>query len=193
MRDHFSKKAVRAAILSFFAIIILYPILIVAISSFRTNSQIMMNLFGLPEKLMFENYETVWTKSDIPVYLKNSIINTGFSVCTILMAASLVAFVTTRKDCWFRQPLYLLFTLGSAIPMQVGIISQYLMMTKIKLLNSHVGLILIYTAYGLPMAVFIMHNFFRAIPLKFKSPLSSTDVQIFNCFYESYCLCLSPC
>lgn len=153
-----------SAVMLIFGLVILYPILLVVVSSFRTNQEIMLNLFALPKRLMLDNYATVWTKSDIPVYLKNSAVNTGFSVCAILMLAGLVAFVATRPDCAFAKPLYLLFTLGIAIPMQVGIISEYLMMARLKLLNSNLGLILIHTAYGLPMAVFIMFNFFRTIP-----------------------------
>lgn len=147
-----------------FGLVILYPILLVIVSSFRTNQEVMLDLFGLPKRLMLDNYLTVWSKSNIPVYLKNSVINTGFSVSAILLLASLVAYVATRSDCVFAKPLYLLFTLGIAIPMQVGIISEYLMMARLKLLNSNLGLILIHTAYGLPMAVFIMYNFFRVIP-----------------------------
>ena len=153
-----------SAVMLLFGLVILYPILLVVVSSFRTNQEIMLNLFALPKRLMLDNYLTVWTKSDIPVYLKNSAINTGFSVCAILMLAGLVAFVATRPDCAFAKPLYLLFTLGIAIPMQVGIISEYLMMARLKLLNSNLGLILVHTAYGLPMAVFIMYNFFRTVP-----------------------------
>jgi raffinose/stachyose/melibiose transport system permease protein len=166
MQTPMYKKVARAAVLSFFGLVILYPIFLVVISSFRTNAEIMLDLFGMPKRIMIDNYATVWTKSDIPVYLKNSLINTSGSVCAILVLASLVAFVCTRPDCLFKKPLYLLFTLGIAIPMQVGIISEYLMMARMKLLNSNLGLILIHTAYGLPMAVFIMYNFFRTIPME---------------------------
>jgi raffinose/stachyose/melibiose transport system permease protein len=98
------------------------------------------------------------------VYFKNSLINTSLSMVLIVFFSSLVSFVFCRKNCIVSKPLYIIFILGISVPMQVGILSEYLLLSRLRLLNTNIGMVLVYIAYYLPFAVFIFYNFFKTIP-----------------------------
>lgn len=164
MRKHnLLNNTLKFIVLSIFFVLIVYPIYTVIVSSLKSNDQIYTNVFSLPTDYVFSNYQLAWTKGSMSTYLFNSVINTGVSTIGVVLFASMIAFVLTRRDFVGKKVVYVLFVMGIAIPAQVAIVQEYLLLSNLKLLNSNLGLILIYIAYGLPFAVFIMYNFFRSI------------------------------
>jgi raffinose/stachyose/melibiose transport system permease protein len=151
-------------VLFVFLVVIFYPIFLVILSSFKENRQILIDTFGLPKPLSLGNFSTAFSRGNMAIYFKNSLINTGLSAALIVFFSSLVSFVLCRKNCIFSKPLYVIFILGISVPMQVGIVSEYLLLSQFRLLNTNAGMILVYIAYHLPFAVFILCNFFRTIP-----------------------------
>ena len=62
------------------AIIMLYPILMMAMSGFKTNAEIFTHPFALPNSWNLDNFKVIWTQTNVPRFLLNSVIVTGFSV-----------------------------------------------------------------------------------------------------------------
>jgi N-acetylglucosamine transport system permease protein len=60
--------------------------------------------------------------------------------------------------------LYYLFLAGLMFPIFLGLVPLFFLMKHLALLNSHLGLILVYAAFGLPFTVFVLTAFFRTIP-----------------------------
>lgn len=147
-----------------FVIFIVYPILIVTISSFKSTAELYQNTFGWPADPILTNYVTAWIDGSLSVYYINSIIVTTVSIVLVVFLASLASFAITREDCMFKNFIYGAFILGIAIPYQVGILPLYIQMSKMNLVNNRLGLILVYVAFGLPFSVFVMSGFFKAIP-----------------------------
>jgi raffinose/stachyose/melibiose transport system permease protein len=134
------------------------------LSSFKENRQILIDTFALPKPFVLSNFSTAVEQGNMTIYFKNSIINTVLSAVFIVFFSSLISFVLCRKNFIISKPLYIIFILGISVPMQVGIVSEYLLLSRLKLLNTNAGMILVYIAYHLPFAVFIFYNFFRTIP-----------------------------
>lgn len=145
------------------ASIIMYPIFMVLIGSFRDNMSIMMDPFGLPNKLFFDNYVKAWTDGILYALYKNSLIVTFASVILIVIFSSMIGFVLSRPDFKPKKILYTIIVIGMTIPFQVGIIPLYLQMSKFKLTDSYIGLIIVYVVNYLSFSTFIMYGFFRNV------------------------------
>jgi raffinose/stachyose/melibiose transport system permease protein len=164
MKQSLPQRIIRFIVLFLFFVVIFYPIFLVVLSSFKENRQILIDTFGLPKHLSLDNFSTAFQKGNMAIYFKNSLINTSLSAAFIVFFSSLVSFVLCRRNCVVSKPLYIIFILGISVPMQVGIVSEYLLLSRLNLLNTNAGMILVYIAYHLSFAVFILYNFFKAIP-----------------------------
>ncbi|MCL2164058.1 MAG: carbohydrate ABC transporter permease [Oscillospiraceae bacterium] len=197
-------KIIKYLILSVFSFLVLYPIYMVTSGSFRKNMQILMDPFGMPTSLMLDNYVKAFKEGMFSSLYKNSIIVTVFSVALITLFSSMIAYVMTRPDFKFRRLLNTIFIIGMTIPFQVGIIPLYLQMNRLRLVDSHLGLIIVYIVSYLSYSTFITYGFFKQIPrdlqeaasidgagnfrlfLSIVAPLSSavlTTVTIFNLMF----------
>jgi len=190
------KKAKALAALKYIFLIvvgifILYPLYMVVVNSFRTNTNIMMDPFGLPDKLMFDNYVKAWTNGTLYALYKNSAIVTFGSVALIALFSSMVGFVMSREDFRFRKLLFTLFIIGMTIPFQVGIIPLYLQMNSFGLTDSHLGLIIVYVVNYLSFSTYIMYGFIRRISRDIQEAALIDGVSNFGMYWRII-LPLSP-
>ena len=152
------------ALLCLFAITTVYPLLWMVYTSFKSNQDISMNTLALPTKLHFENYAEAWQTARIGEYFFNSIIVAVVSIIfTVLLGAS-AAFILSKFKFRLRRLIYTSFIIGMLIPLQSILVPLFIQMRSLKLLDSLWSLILSYTAFGLPIAIFILESFIRALP-----------------------------
>jgi ABC-type glycerol-3-phosphate transport system permease component len=154
-----------AALLSYAAWVVL-PMIWVAWSSLKTDESIFRDAFALPVagNLRFDNYSRAWRVARLGDYFFNSVLVTTVSVALIVSLGAMAAYALAR----YRHPLgraaYGLFIAGLMIPAQLAIVPLFFEMRTLGLLNTRLGLILVYTANGLPFAIFILVGFFRSLP-----------------------------
>lgn len=154
---------IKGMFLTVFSILILYPIFFIFMGSFKNNTKIMMEPFGLPQNFTLVNYTKAWTDGVLYALFKNSIIVTFVSVALVVIFASFIAFVMTREDFKFKYLLFIIIIFGTTIPYQVGIMPLYLQLNRFNLVNTYLGLIIVYTVYNLSFSTFIMYGFFKHI------------------------------
>jgi raffinose/stachyose/melibiose transport system permease protein len=142
----------------------LYPVFVMAVSAFRTNAQIFSKPFALPDGLFTGNFERVWAETNLPRYLLNSVLVTGGSVALVCVFGTLAAYALARYRFRGNEFLYLFFLAGLMIPLKLAVIPLFIQLTRLGLIDSLLGLILVYTAMGMPSAVFILTGFLRALP-----------------------------
>ncbi len=147
-----------------YAAVVLYPFLVALLSSLKPLGEIYSSPFGLPQRVQFGNYAQAWRQATFAVYFRNSVIVTGAAVTLLLFLASMAAYVLARYR--FRGGVFisLLFLAGLTLPQRLAIVPLFVLMRDLHLLDSLVGLVLVYTAGGLPFAIFLMTSFFRTIP-----------------------------
>ncbi len=152
------------AVLIFNAVIILIPVLFLFNSSLRETNDFARTPFKLATDPYWANFSSVWQDGDFAIYLKNSIIVTGGSLILILVCALGAGFVLGRYE--FRGHSFIMaFVLsGMLVPAKLAILPLFIQLKWMHLLNSHLGLILVYAAGALPAAIFIMSGFFRSLP-----------------------------
>ena len=154
----------RRAVLAVYALLIIVPLLVVLLGSFKTTKQLFASPFGLPKSLSPHNYSTVLGNADMGRALINSSIVTGFAVVLTLLFGSLASYGLARIPGWRGWVIYGFLVLGMAVPAQANMIPQYVLFQRLHLLDSLVGLVLIEIVVTLPVAVFILTGFMRTLP-----------------------------
>lgn len=163
-RNPISGKAIgQNAMLVVLAVIIAVPALIVLISSFKTQGEIIKNPLTIPTKPSIDGYRSA-QETNILRALRNSVIIVAFSVPLTVFFAALTAFAVTRLEGWKSRALFALFAIGLAIPAQIIGVQQSALFIDLKLNNSFRGLVLINVAATLPVSVFILTGFMRTLP-----------------------------
>lgn len=146
------------------AVIMVYPLFVMVTSSFKTNAEIFSSPLSLPTHFSTANLEKVWTETNFVRYLANSVGITAASVALILLFSTLAGYAIARYR--FRlSPLVLMFFLsGMTVPLKLAIIPLFIQLDTLGLVDSYLGLVLVYVAMGIPSAVFIMTGFLRTLP-----------------------------
>ena len=154
------------AVLLGYALWVVYPMVWMVYSSLKTDAAIAHEPFALPPfaDLRFDNYGHAWREAHFSDYFFNSAVVTVVSVGAILALGSMAAYALARFYHTLGKAVFWLFLSGLMIPVQLSIIPLFFEMRTLGLLNSKLGLILVYTANGLPFAIFILAGFFRSLP-----------------------------
>jgi ABC-type glycerol-3-phosphate transport system permease component len=141
----------------------------VAYSSLKTDDAIFRDAFALPVPgdLQWSNYSVAWKEAQFGGYFWNSVFVTATSVTAIVILGAMAAYALSRFHHPLSNAAYWLFLTGLMIPVQLSIVPLFFQLRALGLLNSRLGLILVYTANGLPFAIFILAGFFRALPRSF--------------------------
>jgi raffinose/stachyose/melibiose transport system permease protein len=151
------------AMLAVLALLIAVPALIVLISSFKTQGEIIKTPLSIPTKPSLEGYRSA-KEINILRALRNSALVVAFSVPFTVVFAAMTAFAITRLGGWRSRALFIAFSVGLAIPAQVIGVQQSALFIDLHLNNSFRGLVLINMAATLPVSIFILTGFMRTLP-----------------------------
>ncbi|AGC68682.1 putative ABC transporter permease protein ORF2 [Thermoclostridium stercorarium subsp. stercorarium DSM 8532] len=142
----------------------LYPLIWLILNSFKTNSQLFNDPWGITFSPVFGNYITAWTSGKIGTSFLNSVFVSASSMLITIIIASMAAFAITRLKWKLSGAVLDFFLLGVMIPIHSTLIPLFLMFNKIKLTNNYLSLILPYVAFALPTSIFILTGFMSTIP-----------------------------
>ncbi len=154
------------AIMSGYVLLILYPLLNMVMSSFKSNRAILTTPFALPEAFSFKTFKTVWIDKGFSHYFMNSLFVTGIAMAFVLLFGSMASYGISRYTYKGNTLVYMLFLSGIMLPLKAAIIPLFLLVKTLGLINSRWSVILIFMAMGLPSTVFILAGFMKAIPLE---------------------------
>lgn len=157
-------------ILLIYTLIALFPVILVVMNSFKTRQAIFRNPYALPtpETFSLAGYETVLFRANFPLYFTNSLIVTGGTLLAIFFFGSMAAWALSEYKFKGNTLLGLYMAIGIMIPIRLGTVELLRLVSSLGLLNSLPGLILVYTAQGLPLTIFVMTQFMRDVPRDLK-------------------------
>lgn len=169
-RHRFSESIVPHTILLIYTIIALFPIILVVMNSFKSRQAIFGSPLGIPNSETFSliGYATVWERASFPIYFGNSLIVTIGSIFLILLAGAMAAFALSEYQFPGNPLIGLYLALGIMIPIRLGTVGILRLVASMGLVNSLVSLILVYTAQGLPLAIFVLQQFMQQVPPSLK-------------------------
>jgi len=145
-------------------IVIILPIYYVVLTSLRKQSSFYQeNPLLPPAEPTLESYGTV-LQNQFLLYFTNSVIVTVTTVAVVLVICVMAAYYIVRSRTRLSARAFSLILLGLAIPLQATIIPIYYMITKLRLYDTLIALILPSIAFAVPITVLILVNFLRDIP-----------------------------
>ncbi|WP_415183708.1 carbohydrate ABC transporter permease [Phaeovulum sp.] len=153
------------AVLITYTLIALFPVFVVVINSFKSRKAIFSQPLSLPSASTFDTvgYRTVLEQGDFLLYFQNSLTVTVASLFFVLLFGAMAAFALSEYRFRGNLLMGLYLALGIMIPIRLGTVAILQMMVAGGLVNTLTALILVYTAQGLPLAVFILSEFMRGV------------------------------
>lgn len=166
---NFQIAAVHAVLIAY-TIFALFPVVLVVLNSFKARNAIFRSPYALPTPETFSliGFETVFERAGFPGYFLNSLIVTVGALVLIFIAGTMAAHALSEYKFPGNTLLGLYLALGIMVPIRLGTISLLRLIVGLNLADTLVALILVYTASGLPLAVFVLTQFMRQIPRDLK-------------------------
>ena len=153
------------AVLATYTIIALFPVFVIVINAFKSRKAIFRTPLELPNAETFSlvGFETVLKQGDFLLYFQNSFVVTVVSLFMVLLFGAMAAFALAEYRFKGNTLMGLYLVLGIMIPIRLGTVAILQMMAASGLVNTLTSLILVYTAQGLPLAIFILSEFMRQV------------------------------
>jgi raffinose/stachyose/melibiose transport system permease protein len=153
------------AVLLTYTLIAFFPVFVIVINSFKSRKAIFADPLALPWPGNFDwvGYETVLKQGDFFLYFQNSMIVTVASLFFVVFFGAMAAFALSEYRFRGNTLLGLYLALGIMIPIRLGTVAILEIMVASGLVNTLTALILVYTAQGLPLAVFILSEFMKSV------------------------------
>jgi raffinose/stachyose/melibiose transport system permease protein len=147
-----------------YAAISIGPLVLVLLGSLRRTGDIIADPLGLPGPPTFNNYVDAWLQADFATYLANSLLVTSVAVGLCVTTSALAAYVLARWTFRGRALIAAYLISGLMLPVKLGAVPIYHELDSLGLVDSRLGLALVYAASSIPLAVFIITAFFRQLP-----------------------------
>lgn len=142
--------------------VIVVPILVMLLGSFKTSGEALRFDLSLPERFMFSNYSFVFVNGKILLAFTNSLLITVSGCALTICASALCAFYVARSRSAPAKVVGKFFSIGLVAPFQI--ITTFALMKIMNLIGSYGGVILIYAAIQMPWSMYMFVQFIRSVP-----------------------------
>ncbi|MCX5578200.1 carbohydrate ABC transporter permease [Kaistia terrae] len=169
-----------------YTLLALFPIFLVVANSFKARAGIFSAPLQLPNATTFSliGYQTVLKQGDFLGYFQNSLIVTILSIFLVLLFGAMAAFALSEYRFRGNTMMGLYLALGIMIPIRLGTVAILQGMVATGLVNTLTALILVYTAQGLPLAVFILSEFMRQVSADLKNAGRVDGLSEYTIFFR---------
>ena len=164
MHKKYTADIVLEIVLVLLTLVILVPFVWMFFNSFKTNTEIFAGGNLLPEKFTIDNYVFAWVRGSFSQYFLNSVIVTAGVVLLRLVLTCPAGYAFAKLRIRAYPWVFYCFLIGLAIPMEAFIISLFLEIRDIGMINTLPGLILPLAFTGLPFSIFLLRNHFIDMP-----------------------------
>ncbi|HWQ12532.1 MAG TPA: carbohydrate ABC transporter permease [Roseiflexaceae bacterium] len=166
--------------LTFFA---LAPIVILGFNSLKSNAEAGRNPLGPPQVVQWQNFPRAWEQGGFATTTRNSLTLVAGTVVGVLALGGMAAYSLARLDLPGGNALMLLLLVISTVPLQLFLVPLFFMWKNLGLLNTHLGLILIYVATNAPFAIFLLRSYMVQLPPDFEDAArvdGANEIQVFG-------------
>ncbi len=178
-----------------FAILLLYPVIWLLMSSFKVSEQIFITADSLlPDPFIFSNYAQGWQGfggHNFGVFIKNTLVFVVLVVIGTLLSSSLIAYGFARLKFFGRKFWFgvMIFTL--LLPGEVIMVPQYIIFSHLGWLNSLKPLV-VPAYFGHPFFIFLLVQFIRTIPRELDEAAIIDGCNTFQIYYRIILPLITP-
>jgi raffinose/stachyose/melibiose transport system permease protein len=166
-------------------LVALFPIILIIMNSLKTRKAIFSvpYLPPLPTTFSLEGYYTVFERSNFAWYFANSLIVTLVSLFLIVFTGAMAAYALSEYQFPGNTLLGLYLAVGIMIPIRLGTVSILRLVVAMGLIDTLTALILVYTAQGLPLTIFVLQQFMRQVPRELKEAARIDGASEYRIFW----------
>lgn len=172
-------------VLIFLALLILYPMFWILMSSLKDYQGIYGDVWGLPDVWHFENYLIAWNKG-ISQYFVNSTIVTLGTIFGVVMIASFAAFGICQIKGMLGNIIFILCLFGLLLSPQVCVLPLFMLLKTLKLKNTLWAMLLPYIAFRLPVSIMLIRSFFVGISRDLEEAATIDGATLFQIYRNIY-------
>ena len=143
---------------------VILPLVWVFLTSLNSNQDFYSNVWGLPKEWVWSNYARAWERGNIGSGVINSVVVSLGALAVNLVCSTTSAYALSRFEFRGRKALYGLYVAAIMVPSIITLIPQYFMLLQLNLLDTRLGLILVYGLSSVPFSTFMLFGFFKALP-----------------------------
>jgi N-acetylglucosamine transport system permease protein len=177
-------STISQVLLSFWAVLVIFPFLWMIMTAFKTNSEILFSPWNLPDTLQWQNFQNAWTDAHIGRYVWNSLVVIAMSLTGTLLVSAMAAYVIARFEFPGNRILFYLFMAGLMFPVFLGLVPLYFLMSDLHIKDTYYGLALVYIAYSLPFTIFFLVGFFKTLPGEVAEAAIVDGASQFQTFFQ---------
>ena len=180
-----SAAAIHAVLLGY-TIIALFPIVLVLFNAFKSRKAIFSQPLMPPTADSFSliGFDTVLTRSNFGLYFGNSLTVTLVTLFLVVFLGAMAAWALSEYSFRGSATLAVYLAIGIMIPIRLGTVSILQLVVWLGLNDTVWSLILVYTAMGLPLSIFILSEFMRQIPKELKDSARCDGVGEYRIFFR---------
>ncbi len=145
-------------------LVYIYPLFWLIVNSLKKTPEIFERPWELPLHWLWGNYINAWITGGTGRYFYNSVLITTVTLLLVLLIGSMASFAIIKLKWKASKGTLLYFLIGLMVPLQATLIPLVIFFSKLNLMNSQIGLILIYVAFALPTSVLVLSGFMSSIP-----------------------------
>lgn len=162
------------------------PLIWMVFTSLKAPPEYLTNSWLWPKDPQWDTYITLFTERGFSRYFLNSVLVTVPSVGLILLLAAMAAYGLVISRPRMRSRTLMYFVIGQMIPVTAIIAPLYVMLRTVHLINSYLGLILVFVAGAMSISIFLTYGFFRAVPSEIADAASIDGAGRWRTFVAIY-------
>jgi raffinose/stachyose/melibiose transport system permease protein len=167
-RDRYRPMIFNHVVLLLLAGFAMGPLLVLAFNSIKSNAEIGLNPLGVPRAIHLENFGNAWEQGEFATTVTNSVILVVSTVTVVLTLGGMAAYSLSRRVPPGSDMFMLYMLIASTVPIWLYLVPLFFQWRTLGLINSRVGLILIYTALNAPLAIFLLRSYMVGLSSDFE-------------------------
>ena len=167
------------------AILIIYPMFWIVMSSFKDYNGIFKDVWGLPKEWLFENYKTAWDRG-ISNYFVNSLIVSAGTIAGVVFLTTFAAFGICQMKNRLASVCFLAIMGGLLLSPQVCLLPLYMLLKSMGIKDTYAALIVPYIAFRIPVSVMLIRSFFIGIPGDLEESALIDGASLFQIYRKIY-------
>ena len=171
-------------ILIIFAVVWIYPFILILFNSFKTVKDMMIHFIEIPWNFQIQNYIMAWSELEFFRALINTFILSAGGVAGIILFGSMAAYKLSRTKTRYSYIILGICIAPMMVPFQTIMITLTQVAKQLHLSGSLLGLIVQYWGVSAPFAIFLYHGFVKMIPKELDESAMIDGASSFRLFFQ---------